>query len=344
MEPNALVEVKNLSVSYFTYAGEVHSVRDISFTLAKGKTTALVGESGCGKTVASKSLMGLIERPGRILKGSQILYNGRNVLEFSKKEWSAFRGKECSMIFQDALVSLNPTIPVGKQIVENLKNHNEENLAPGQLRQRAAEMIDMAGIPDAETCMAKYPHELSGGQRQRIMIATAMITRPSLLIADEPTTALDVTIQAQILELMKDLQKRLGMAIVMITHDLGVVADMADDIIVMYAGKIVERGSGDDIFYDPRHPYTWALMNSTPRLDWDSKKPLATIEGTIPDAIHPPAGCPFCSRCPYAMAVCAAHEPPNVTVAGRHQTACWLTDPRADTAGVPFKTGGAVHA
>ncbi len=344
MEPNALVEVKNLSVSYFTYAGEVHSVRDISFTLARGKTTALVGESGCGKTVASKSLMGLIERPGRILEGGQILYSGRNVLEFSKKEWSAFRGKECSMIFQDALVSLNPTIPVGKQIVENLKNHNEENLAPGQLRQRAAEMIDMAGIPDAETCMAKYPHELSGGQRQRIMIATAMITRPSLLIADEPTTALDVTIQAQILELMKDLQKRLGMAIVMITHDLGVVADMADDIIVMYAGKIVERGSGDDIFYDPRHPYTWALMNSTPRLDWDSKKPLATIEGTIPDAIHPPAGCPFCSRCPYAMAVCAAHEPPNVTVAGRHQTACWLTDPRADTAGVPFKTGGAVHA
>ena len=344
MEPNALVEVKNLSVSYFTYAGEVHSVRDISFTLARGKTTALVGESGCGKTVASKSLMGLIERPGRILEGGQILYNGRNVLEFSKKEWSAFRGKECSMIFQDALVSLNPTIPVGKQIVENLKNHNEENLAPGQSRQRAAEMIDMAGIPDAETCMAKYPHELSGGQRQRIMIATAMITRPSLLIADEPTTALDVTIQAQILELMKDLQKRLGMAIVMITHDLGVVADMADDIIVMYAGKIVERGSGDDIFYDPRHPYTWALMNSTPRLDWDSKKPLATIEGTIPDAIHPPAGCPFCSRCPYAMAVCAAHEPPNVTVAGRHQTACWLTDPRADTAGVPFKTGGAVHA
>ena len=344
MEPNALVEVKNLSVSYFTYAGEVHSVRDISFTLARGKTTALVGESGCGKTVASKSLMGLIERPGRILEGGQILYSGRNVLEFSKKEWSAFRGKECSMIFQDALVSLNPTIPVGKQIVENLKNHNEENLAPGQLRQRAAEMIDMAGIPDAETCMAKYPHELSGGQRQRIMIATAMITRPSLLIADEPTTALDVTIQAQILELMKELQKRLGMAIVMITHDLGVVADMADDIIVMYAGKIVERGSGDDIFYDPRHPYTWALMNSTPRLDWDSKKPLATIEGTIPDAIHPPAGCPFCSRCPYAMAVCAAHEPPNVTVAGRHQTACWLTDPRADTAGVPFKTGGAVHA
>ena len=172
----------------------------------------------------------------------------------------------------------------------------------------------------------------------------ALCCKPALLIADEPTTALDVTIQAQILELMKDLQKRLGMAIVMITHDLGVVADMADDIIVMYAGKIVERGSGDDIFYDPRHPYTWALMNSTPRLDWDSKKPLATIEGTIPDAIHPPAGCPFCSRCPYAMAVCAAHEPPNVTVAGRHQTACWLTDPRADTVGVPFKTGGAVHA
>ncbi len=344
MDTTTLVEVKNLSVSYFTYAGEVQSVRDISFTIAKGKTTALVGESGCGKTVASKSMMGLIERPGKIKKGSEILYNGQNVLDFSKKQWAAFRGKECSMIFQDALVSLNPTIPVGKQIIENLKNHNDQNLPAGQLRQRAREMIDLVGIPDAETCLAKYPHELSGGQRQRIMIATAMITKPSLLIADEPTTALDVTIQAQILELMKQLQQQMGMAIVMITHDLGVVADMADDIIVMYAGKIVERGTSDDIFYDPRHPYTWALMNSTPRLDWDSKKPLATIEGTIPDAIHPPAGCAFCSRCPYAMAVCAAHQPPQVSLGGRHQTACWLTDPRADVTGVPFQTGGAVHA
>lgn len=344
MDRAALVEVKNLAVSYFTYAGEVQAVRDISFSIAKGKTTALVGESGCGKTVASKSLMGLIERPGKIKEGSQILYNGQNVLDFSSKQWAAFRGKECSMIFQDALVSLNPTIPVGWQIVENLKNHNDQGLAAGQLRQCAKDMIDLVGIPDAEACLSKYPHELSGGQRQRIMIASAMITKPSLLIADEPTTALDVTIQAQILELMKQLQKQMGMAIVMITHDLGVVADMADDIIVMYAGRIVERGTSDDIFYDPRHPYTWALMNSTPRLDQDSKKPLATIEGTIPNAIHPPAGCAFCSRCPYAMAVCAARKPPQISLGGQHQTACWLTDPRADVTGVPFQTGGVAHA
>ncbi|MDD6315796.1 MAG: ABC transporter ATP-binding protein, partial [Clostridia bacterium] len=257
---NTLVDVKNLSVSYFTYAGEVQSVRNISFTVESGKTTALVGESGCGKSVTSKSLMGLIERPGRIKEGSSITYNGRDILQFTEKEWQAFRGKECSMIFQDALVSLNPTMKIGRQIVENLANHNVNNLQPGQLREKAREMLDLVGIPDSEACLEKYPHELSGGMRQRVMIATAMITSPSLLIADEPTTALDVTIQAQILELMKELQKKLGMAIIMITHDLGVVADMTDKIIVMYAGKIVECGSNEDIFYDPRHPYTWALM------------------------------------------------------------------------------------
>ncbi len=337
-----LVDIKNLSVSYFTYAGEVQSVRDISFSIEQGKTTALVGESGCGKSVTSKSLMGLIERPGKI-KAGEILYKGKNILDFSEKEWQDFRGKECSMIFQDALVSLNPTMKVGRQIMENLENHNSENLPKGEMRKKAVEMLQLVGIPDAEACLEKYPHELSGGMRQRVMIATAMITRPNLLIADEPTTALDVTIQAQILELMKDLQKKLGMAIIMITHDLGVVADICDDIVVMYAGKIVEKGSSEDIFYNPRHPYTWALMNSVPRLDLDNKEALVTIEGTIPDMIHPPKGCAFCSRCPYAMNVCAEHVPPVTNIKDDHEVSCWLCDPRADISGIPFLTGGAVH-
>ena len=344
---STLVNVKDLSVSYFTYAGEVQSVRGVSFEIEKGKTTAIVGESGCGKSVTSKSLMGLIEKPGVIKEGSQILYEGKSILDFSEREWYAFRGKECSMIFQDALVSLNPTMMVGKQIMENLQNHNDENLSQAQIQKRAQEMLELVGIPDAQACMNKYPHELSGGQRQRVMIATALITNPKLLIADEPTTSLDVTIQAQILELMKQLQQKLGMAIIMITHDLGVVADMADDIIVMYAGKIVEKGSSDDIFYHPHHPYTWALMNSVPRLDLDNKKELVTIEGSIPDMIHPPKGCAFCSRCPYAMNICAEYEPETVDAqdgSDKHQVACWLSDPRADRTGVQFQIGGAVHA
>lgn len=307
-----LVNVKDLSVSYFTYAGEVQSVRGVSFDIESGKTTALVGESGCGKSVTSKALMGLIERPGVVKEGSQIFYEGKNILDFKEKEWLDFRGKECSMIFQDALVSLNPTMMIGKQIMENLENHNHEKLSKTEIRKRAQQMLELVGIPDAPACLDKYPHELSGGMRQRVMIATALITNPKLLIADEPTTALDVTIQAQILELMKQLQKKLGMAIIMITHDLGVVADMADEIIVMYAGKIVEKGSNEEIFYNPRHPYTWALMNSVPRLDLDNKEQLVTIEGTIPDMIHPPKGCAFCSRCPYAMNICAEYSPETI--------------------------------
>ena len=335
-----LVNVKDLSVSYFTYAGEVQSVRGVSFDIESGKTTALVGESGCGKSVTSKALMGLIERPGVVKEGSQIFYEGKNILDFKEKEWLDFRGKECSMIFQDALVSLNPTMMIGKQIMENLENHNDEKLSKTEIRKRAQQMLELVGIPDAPACLDKYPHELSGGMRQRVMIATALITNPKLLIADEPTTALDVTIQAQILELMKQLQKKLGMVIIMITHDLGVVADMADEIIVMYAGKIVEKGSNEEIFYNPRHPYTWALMNSVPRLDLDNKEQLVTIEGTIPDMIHPPKGCAFCSRCPYAMNICAEYSPETIELKGGHQVACWLTDPRADVSGVPFHTGG----
>ena len=340
---NTLVDVKNLSVSYFTYAGEVQSVRDISFSIEKGKTIALVGESGCGKSVTAKSLMGLIEKPGKIKEGSQIVYDGKNILEFTEKQWQDFRGKECSMIFQDALVSLNPTMKIGKQVIENLNNHNTAKLSFAELKNRVIEMLQMVGIPDAEACLEKYPHELSGGMRQRVMIATAMITHPNLLIADEPTTALDVTIQAQILELMKDLQTKMNMAIIMITHDLGIVADVADEIVVMYAGKIVERGCNEDIFYNPRHPYTWALINSVPRLDLDNKEELITIEGTIPDMIHPPKGCPFCSRCPYAMNICTEHMPDITHLGNEHEVFCWLSDSRADVSDIPFLNGGEQH-
>lgn len=334
-----LLEIKDLAVSYFTYAGEVQSVRGISFDVQEGKTVALVGESGCGKSVTAKSMMGLIEKPGKIKEGSRILYKGTNIASYTEKEWNSFRGQDCSMIFQDAMVSLNPTMNVGKQIMENLQNHNPD-IAKQEAYDRAVKMLEQVGIADAQQCMKKYPHELSGGMRQRAMIATAMITHPSLLIADEPTTALDVTIQAQIIELMKELQEKMNMAIMMITHDLGVVADIADIIVVMYAGRIVEKGNARDIFYHPSHPYTWALLKSVPRLDLDSGETLMTIEGNIPDMVQPPKGCAFCDRCPYAMNICREYAPEEKEVGEGHSVSCWLLDERADRTGVPFEVGG----
>lgn len=330
-----LLEVKNLSVSYFTYAGEVQSVRGISFDVKKGKTTALVGESGCGKSVTAKSLMGLIEKPGKVSPESKIFYQGKEITRYTEKEWNRFRGKECSMVFQDALVSLNPTMKIGKQIAENLKNH-ESGMSKEEIRKKSLEMLKLTGVPDPEGCMNKYPHELSGGMRQRVMIASAMVTHPQLLIADEPTTALDVTIQAQIIALMEELQEKLEMSIIIITHDLGVVADMADEIIVMYAGEIVERGTARDIFYHQQHPYTWALLQSVPRIDSADKSILNTIEGNIPDMIKPPKGCSFCSRCPYAMEICQEEKPETVQITKEHSVACWLMDERADRSDVPF--------
>lgn len=331
----ALLKVEDLSVSYFTYAGEVHSVRGISFEVEEGKTTALVGESGCGKSVTAKSLMGLIEKPGKVGDKSRIIYQGKEITGYTEKEWNEFRGKECSMVFQDALVSLNPTVKIGTQIEENLLNH-EKSLSKVEMKKRALNMLKLTGVPDPEGCMKKYPHELSGGMRQRVMIACAMITNPKLLIADEPTTALDVTIQAQIIALMEELQEKLGMSIIIITHDLGVVADMADEIIVMYAGEIVERGTARDIFYNPEHPYTWALLQSVPRLDSEDKGILNTIEGNIPDMIKLPKGCSFCGRCPYAMQICEEQAPQTTQITDQHSVACWLMDDRADRTNVPF--------
>ncbi|OON92375.1 MAG: peptide ABC transporter ATP-binding protein [Epulopiscium sp. Nele67-Bin002] len=317
-----LLEVKNLNVSYQTYAGEVQSVRGISFDVQKGEAIAIVGESGCGKSVTAKSILRLIKKPGVIKDGSEILYNNENILQFNKKRLSSYRGGEAAIIFQDALASLNPTMTVGKQIVENLVLHN--NLSKPQAAEEAVRILEMVGIPNATKRAKQYPHEFSGGMRQRVMIAIAFACKPQLLIADEPTTALDVTIQAQIMDLIKDLQTQLNTAVILITHDLGVVANLAKRVIVMYSGKIVESGNCRDIFYSPKHPYTKALLNAMPRLDLQNKQQLSSIDGSPPDLIAPPIGCAFSPRCDYCMQICLEQSPEYTEFEGAHQAACWL--------------------
>lgn len=330
-----ILEIENLRVSYHTYAGEVQSVRGVSFDVEEGEAVAIVGESGCGKSVTAKSIMRLIKTPpGEIKDGSQILYKGKDVLKMDKKELSEYRGGEVAIIFQDALASLNPTMTVGKQIVENLMMHRK--MTKAEAYKEAVNLLKMVGIPNAEGRVKQYPHEFSGGMRQRAMIAIAFACQPNLLIADEPTTALDVTIQAQIMDLIKDLQHKMNTAVILITHDLGVVANIAKRIVVMYSGKIVERGSREDIFYHPKHPYTRALLKAVPRLDLSNKQELASIEGTPPDLISPPKGCPFCTRCSYCMEICC-EEAPEVTDFGNgHRAACWLHHPMAPKENQPF--------
>jgi oligopeptide transport system ATP-binding protein len=323
-----ILEVKNLRVSYHTYAGEVQSVRGIDFHLNKGETLAVVGESGCGKTVTAKSLMRLIQTPpGEIKEGSEILLNGKSVLDMSKNELRKMRGEEISMIFQDPMTSLNPTAKIGNQIAESLIIHR--GMKKGDALKEAEKMLKVVNIPNAEKRINQYPHEFSGGMRQRAMIAIALACNPKILIADEPTTALDVTIQAQIIDLIKELQDKYGTAVLMITHDLGVVADIAHRIQVMYAGKIIERGSTDEIFYNAKHPYTWALLQSVPRLDTAHKGKLYSIQGTPPDLLKPPVGCAFASRCKYCMAVCREELPEYTKISETHEVACWLQDPEA---------------
>jgi len=322
-----ILEVKDLRVSYHTYAGEVQSVRGISFDVEAGETVAIVGESGCGKSVTAKSIMSLIAKPGEIKEGSQIIFDGRDILKMSRKELRSYRGADCAMIFQDALTSLDPTMKVGKQIAEVLQIHGKATKKDAAAK--AVELLRKVGIPNPERRAQEYPHQFSGGMRQRAMIATALACDPKLLIADEPTTALDVTIQAQIIDLMKDMQKEMGAAIVLITHDLGVVADIAQRICVMYSGKIVERGLAEDIFYRPSHPYTISLLKAVPRLDLQNKQMLTTIEGTPPDLLKPPAGCPFCTRCKYCMPICKEQMPPATDFGRGHEASCWLHDERA---------------
>lgn len=334
-----LLEVKNLQISFPTYAGKVQAVRNVSFEINEKETVALVGESGCGKSVTAKAIMGLVQqRQGQVSSESEILFKGKNLLTMSEKEWQNFRGKDCSIVFQDALAALNPTIKVGKQIKEVLKYHKK--ISSKKQDEMAIEILRQCGIQNPEYCMRKYPMELSGGQRQRIMIAIALICHPELLIADEPTTALDVTIQAQILELIAQLQKSMGISVLLITHDLGVVAQNAHRVIVMYAGKIIEEGSVDDIFEHPQHPYTWALLNAVPKMELDKAKNLESIEGTLPSLIHPPKGCPFSERCKYCMHICNEMEPEMKTIKTRHKVACHLQHEWADRGGIPFEIGG----
>lgn len=317
-----LLEVKDLRVSFFTPAGEVKAVGGISYELNDGEVMGIVGESGSGKSVEAYSIIGLLQSPGKVVGGS-ILFEGENVLEFSEQRMRNFRGNEVSMIFQNPMTCLNPVYTIGNQLIEALRCHNEE-VTHKEAYDRAREMLELVGIHDSARRMKQYPHELSGGMRQRVMIAMGLICSPKLLIADEPTTALDVTIQAQILELMKDIRQKTGMAIIFITHNLGVVADICDKISVMYAGKIVEQGSVDEIFYNPSHPYTKGLLRSMPRVDAEQYERLIPIEGTPVDMLNPPEGCPFGPRCEHCMKVCLKRNPPNISVSDGHTAACWL--------------------
>ena len=289
---------------------------------------AFVGESGCGKTVTAKAIMRLLQKPfAEIKEGSQVVYRGQDVLKMSKKELQSYRGDEVSMIFQDPMTSLNPTMTVGKQIMESLILHR--GLDKKAAREEAINMLKLVKIPDAEKRVDAYPHEMSGGMRQRVMIAIALSCNPALLIADEPTTALDVTIQAQIMELLGELKKELNTAIILVTHDLGVVADFADRIQVMYAGQVIERGTVREIFHHAKHPYTWALLSSVPRLDTENKQELYALQGTPPDLINELNHCPFAARCEYCMGICKEAMPEETLVDGTHKVSCWLQHPDA---------------
>lgn len=322
-----LLDIQNLHVSFFTYAGEVQAVRGVSYQLDRGEVLAVVGESGCGKSVMSQSIMGLLPPYTGKIKEGHIMLNGRDVTTLTDKEMEKVRGYEVGMIFQDPMTTLNPTMSVGKQIAEGIVKH--QKLGKKEAFEKAVEMLQLVEIPNARERAHQYPHEFSGGMRQRAMIAIALACNPGLLIADEPTTALDVTIQAQVLDLMKHIREKINAAIMIITHDLGVVANMAERILVMYAGKIVEAGTLDDIFYRSRHPYTWGLLRSIPRLDQDKQVKLASIEGTPPDLFKPPAGCPFADRCDYAMQICREQQPDTAEVASGHTCSCWLMHPDA---------------
>jgi len=339
--PEKILQVNNLKVSYHTYAGEVQSVRGVNFHLNKGETLAVVGESGCGKTVTAKSLMRLIQTPpGEIKEESEILFEGKDIVHMSEAELRQLRGSDISMIFQDPMTSLNPTMTIGRQIAESLIIHR--GMTKKEAFDEAVKMLDLVNIPNAEKRAHQYPHEFSGGMRQRAMIAIALACSPKILVADEPTTALDVTIQAQIMELIKDLQDKLGTAVILITHDLGVVADVADRIQVMYAGKIIERGTVEEIFSNAQHPYTWALLKSVPRLDTKHKNELYSIHGTPPDLIKPPVGCPFASRCEYCMQICLDEMPEISKITETHEVNCWLKHPLAPAVDLSKGVGGGV--
>ena len=316
-----LLDIKNERLSFFTPAGEVKALNNVSFSMKQGEVLGIVGESGSGKSVTAYSLMGLTAYPGKLI-GGELRFNGHEVEKMTEKDFRKMRGEEISIIFQDPMTSLNPVYTIGNQIVEMVRLHTNKNKKEAYAR--AKELLELVGINEPERRLKQYPHELSGGMRQRVMIAISLACEPKLLIADEPTTALDVTIQAQILELMMELRKKLGMSIIMITHDLGVVASMCEKIAVMYAGKIVEYGTTDEIFYNPKHEYTKGLINSIPKLNQKEKERLVPIEGSPVDLLNPPAGCPFAPRCKSCMKICLRQMPPRTDLSDTHYTQCWL--------------------
>lgn len=316
-----LLEVKDLKVSFFTHAGEVKAVGGISYEINHGEIMGIVGESGSGKSVEAYTIIGLLQSPGKVV-GGEILFDGENVLEYSPEQMEDFRGNKVSMIFQNPMTCLNPVYSIGNQLSEAILCH--QKVEKKEAWDKSIEMLKLVGINNPEKRMKQYPHELSGGMRQRVMIAMGLICDPKLLIADEPTTALDVTIQAQILELIKKLQEERKMSVIFITHNLGVVAEVCDKVSVMYAGKIVEQGSVDDIFYNPSHPYTLGLMRSMPRVDAEEYERLIPIEGNPVDMLNPPEGCGFGARCEYCMNICLRKEPPTIDLGNGHRSSCWL--------------------
>ena len=316
-----LLEVKNLKTSFKTHIGDVQAVRGVSLYLNKGEALGIVGESGCGKSVTMMSIMRLLA-DNAIIESDEIIFNGEDITNPTESDMQEIRGNEMAMIFQDPMTSLNPLFTVGDQLTEHLIKHKK--ISKKEANELAVKMLDMVGIPSPESRLKQYPHEFSGGMRQRVMIAMSLICEPNLIIADEPTTALDVTIQAQILDLMKDLKDKINTSIILITHDLGVVADLCTRINVMYGGIIVEEGSDEDIFYNGRHPYTWGLLNSVPNPKSEVKEKLTPIEGQPPDLLKPPVGCPFAARCKYAMKVCIEKQPPLFEISEGHRAACWL--------------------
>lgn len=343
-----ILSIENLRIHFETFAGEVQAIRGVNLKLQKGETLALVGESGSGKSVTAKSIMKLLSN-NAVVKEGTIIFKGENILEKSERDMQSIRGKKIAMIFQDPMTSLDPTMKIGKQITEVIIKH--EKASKEEADKRAEELLELVGIPNAKERMKQYPHQFSGGQRQRIVIAIALACNPDVLIADEPTTALDVTIQAQILELLKELQQQFQMAIIFITHDLGVVANVADRVAVMYAGKVVEVGTVDEVFYNPQHPYTWGLLRSMPTLHTGDT--LYAIPGSPPDLLDPPVGDAFALRSDVALEIDRVKEPPMFEVSPTHFAATWLLDPRAPKVPVPeeivrrrnifFGEGGQAH-
>lgn len=319
-----ILSVKNLQISFKTFAGEVQAIRGVSFDLHKGETLAIVGESGSGKTVTTRSIMGLLSK-NAIIKSGEVLFNGENLLQYKERQMRDIRGTQIAMIFQDPMTSLNPTLTIGQQIMEILTK--QRGMSKSEAIEETIELLTLCGIRDPEARLKQYPHQFSGGQRQRIVIAIALAGDPEILIADEPTTALDVTIQAQIIELLEEIQRQKDMSIIFITHDLGVVANVADRVAVMYAGKIVEIGGVDDIYYHPQHPYTWGLLSAMPTPD--QKGELYAIPGTPPDLLNPPKGDAFALRNEYALAIDFEEEPPMFQVCDTHYAATWLLHPQA---------------